>query len=446
LDAGAKNIHFTFTKEGFSCADDGCGMSEETLVSAMLTLGGSQKEQNATGGFGAAKKIILFAHESYSIQTNDIKVEGKVLQYTLTKGSPIKGTIISGVYSNSEEFKSIEGRAKNILSDSNLTGRCRVFINDNEFTEWATFEPFKTSEYGDICLNKSDSSGYVKVLHNGLYMFSSYLGSMAEQIGLLYFNVLVPSKEAFSQNREMLRGKASEYFASFKAEVAINPKSVTRPKHKSLVWRGRNRLRSMLKRLAPSLSSEQLNYLKNVVENAGSTETAQDIVASFVRRNCPTAVSKIIENKSLFSDFYLDGSVDDATVKKLDPVNGKKTYKLLASLYRILIEEIGKILEFPCEFCIGFVAEDGVEGRYARRDGINLFFINPKLAKITDRNERFYKVFSVALHEYVHYMLEDGSHNETYAGELTDAIAKVLPKMRGVVAMMKQASDEVDCL
>ena len=104
VDAGAKNIHFKFDETSYTCEDDGCGMDEDRLVSAMLTLGGSIKDSNSTGGFGAAKKLILFAHKSYIIITNDIHVQGECLSYNLVNGTKRKGTFIHAEYLDSSEF------------------------------------------------------------------------------------------------------------------------------------------------------------------------------------------------------------------------------------------------------------------------------------------------------------------------------------------------------
>src|SRR5690554_1029095 len=69
VDAGATRIDFEFSDDGYSCQDNGCGMTKEIMIPALLTLGGTRKAERSTGGFGAAKKILLFAHKEFQIRT-----------------------------------------------------------------------------------------------------------------------------------------------------------------------------------------------------------------------------------------------------------------------------------------------------------------------------------------------------------------------------------------
>jgi len=93
LDAGAKNIVISVKMAvGEACrivwADDGCGMSLDILINKFLTLGESHKRKGATGGFGWAKTLILFAQASYIVTTGDIILKGCGGSYSYTKGNP----------------------------------------------------------------------------------------------------------------------------------------------------------------------------------------------------------------------------------------------------------------------------------------------------------------------------------------------------------------------
>ena len=50
-------VHYIFK-------DNGRGMSAETIKNALLTMGGSEKEEDSVGGFGQAKIIIYFSQLS----------------------------------------------------------------------------------------------------------------------------------------------------------------------------------------------------------------------------------------------------------------------------------------------------------------------------------------------------------------------------------------------
>jgi hypothetical protein len=82
-DAKATKIDFIINQGGMSCADNGTGMDESTLIEGMLTMSGSIKGESSVGGFGAAKQLLLFQHESFTIRTGYIEVAGEGLEYTL---------------------------------------------------------------------------------------------------------------------------------------------------------------------------------------------------------------------------------------------------------------------------------------------------------------------------------------------------------------------------
>jgi len=114
MDAKATRIDFTIKKTKQSIqvtvTDNGCGMDRATLLKGFLTLGGSNKEKNndcsPIGGFGYAKHIILFAHQSYQICTQDYIVTGQGNHYSMEKaGRNITGTRITVTLNPSENIQ-----------------------------------------------------------------------------------------------------------------------------------------------------------------------------------------------------------------------------------------------------------------------------------------------------------------------------------------------------
>lgn len=81
IDAGASLINVEIIRDNgeliLTFIDDGCGMTEDVLLDHLLCLGGTNKDSDdMTGGFGAAKKILFFAHNHYKIKTLDNIVDG----------------------------------------------------------------------------------------------------------------------------------------------------------------------------------------------------------------------------------------------------------------------------------------------------------------------------------------------------------------------------------
>ncbi len=56
------------------CRDNGCGMDEDTILDRFLCLGGTDKTDNDTGGFGIAKAVILGGCTWWEVRTQDLYV------------------------------------------------------------------------------------------------------------------------------------------------------------------------------------------------------------------------------------------------------------------------------------------------------------------------------------------------------------------------------------
>jgi hypothetical protein len=57
-----------------SCRDNGCGMDEETILDRFLCLGGTDKVDGDTGGFGIAKAVILGGCTWWEVRTQELYV------------------------------------------------------------------------------------------------------------------------------------------------------------------------------------------------------------------------------------------------------------------------------------------------------------------------------------------------------------------------------------
>lgn len=105
VDAGATQMILSYKDNDdgtvtVSAQDNGAGMSEETLKSALLTLGASTKTavSGSAGGFGVAKQLILFPWISYEIHTRNIVARGQQAAARITRDNQtLNGTRISVV-------------------------------------------------------------------------------------------------------------------------------------------------------------------------------------------------------------------------------------------------------------------------------------------------------------------------------------------------------------
>ena len=126
-----------------SVKDSGKGMTPKTLSTTFITLGGSDKDPDASGGFGVAKAQFLFGNEGINVVTmndgviSELISTGEALNKSVEEGIPLpEGTIMA--YSPEEYNKIIikreEARTKEDyrltnqeLNDDSLQPYMRLF-------------------------------------------------------------------------------------------------------------------------------------------------------------------------------------------------------------------------------------------------------------------------------------------------------------------------------
>jgi hypothetical protein len=433
-DAKATEIRLTFDESGYSCEDNGKGMSKDEMISSMLTLGGSHKSAGATGGFGAAKKIILFAHKSYEIHSRDFKAVGSVLEYNFVDCENRNGTKVSAKYLDEFPHEKMESEAISFLEKSRLEN-CKVFINGRQFSNWKNFgEKIEGTNIWDVYLSDG-TSYYINVYHNGLFMFQRYVGTIKKTISV---NVKVPSSDVFAQNRGCFIGQADTQFDNFSKRIITNPNIGFARIFKTIIYRGIKKAIDKIKEdtnydksnetvnAIVGLNSQESSEIESVVRNNPSIREQKDLIAALNNSGYEETAKKVSElNGEEFKvnyDFYL--SIDDGE-KESDYINLIKDskYKFVASLYQVCINEIMRIENDSQEFYIGFCFDD--EALSKRDNKFKVFYINPsEFIKCEDFKKMCCKIMARAMHEYVH--IKNGDHDDQYASHLTKLMEDVL--------------------
>lgn len=226
-DGGAKNIHLSIEVLEcgdviVTCKDDGVGMDETILRDVFLSLGGTNKGADSTGGFGYAKVIILFAHKSYTIHSNDNIVRGVGGNYSLTKSdSPIRGTVIT-VNLGKQNSSLVLMEAQRLLDNSNIGG-LSVILNDKKHTPASTKHEYITdTEIGKMHFsdNPNCDTSRLVVRVNGLAMFfhDVFSSSRVAFSGVLDLNMA--STEILTSNRDGLIHKYSRILNNLTTKLA----------------------------------------------------------------------------------------------------------------------------------------------------------------------------------------------------------------------------------
>lgn len=450
LDAGATLIRLTFGEEGYACLDNGRGMTRDRMVEALLTMGGSVKEVGATGGFGAAKKLLLFAHKSFSIVSNDTFVQGEGLSYRfIDRSYPINGTEVSAKYSDPTDFTSMTYIACNLLEKCNFRNRVRVIVNGIPFTDYATARHSRTIlGLGELYANKTKAFGEnrVNVLHNGLYMFSRYVSDLNRKVIL---EVSGKSIDLFTQNRDGFRGEYARAFDDLIGELSIDKESVAKERQRNFILTGVKSFIDFIGagKVSPELDAKLCGIsfrkpsvaLSSVLTLANDPTTTEADKAVLIQ--LADTIRDVVETSFHFN---LADTKYRKVPEKFIPNVGKPKYTELAKLWKAAVKEVLRANGISQQFRIGFTFDStAIATHQTMQDGAHCYMINP-LAKEVDRGTKQEKVTSIymtALHEVVH---SQGFqyHDERFVLQFHKLLGKVLTKGKSWRQLMKAAKLE----
>lgn len=457
LDAGATVIRLTFDALGYKCDDNGSGMTQSRMVSALLTMGGSVKESGATGGFGAAKKLLLFAHASFAIHSNDTLVCGNGLSYRFHTCLARKGTEIGAVWANPTDFDRIETKARRLLAKCNFNGRAKIYVNGELFTDYVTARHAKTVDgLGEIYANKMQVVGQneVIVLHNGLFMFERYISDLNRKVILM---VTGKSVDVFTQNRDGFRGEISRKFDALMAELAIDKKSVVKPKPRKFILQGTDAFISFVSQkftVTPSIQAA-INSIRMSGGNFSPTSFAEAVAqkieaspsVSLTDKATAQSIATYVRNNvsKVQTDFHFD--LADSSFRKVPakflPNVGKPKYTSLAQTWKVAVREVLKANGLDQNFVIGFTFSSEAVATYQKNNGVVCYLINPVSDEIDSgtKQEKTMKILTTAVHEVVH---SQGcqNHDENFVREFHNLLVPTLTKGLTWRQIVKQAKQE----
>jgi hypothetical protein len=450
IDAGSKEISIVFDDDYYSYEDNGCGMDLNTLTNGMLTMGGSIKGTNATGGFGAAKKLILFSHKSYELITNNIMVNGAVLEYNIVEQEQniLNGTYIKCFYSDPDLFckEDMVDAAHKVLSQCFFDENIKIHINGRRFTNFRTVRGSKTrASFGDVYAyvdkQKTEKHSYITVLHNGIFMFSSYVGFSSNME--IVINVDIPSKKAFSQNRTSFINEYDLEFNEIKTKLLSNKKALVTNLMDEFSILGLSDFsytgnKTKRRELSAAFFNESSNTsIDRIREMKKTLDTIVDL-----ENNNPG----ILKNNAVFKHtihYIIPNSLDEKEKNKLLPGSWIEKYRFVLSLWNTILTEIARIRQDNIVYGVGFVVEKDVGAKLVISN-MPIFYINPYIFKTIDNmKEKFYTILMAAIHEYCHYILKSSSHDEDFTTTFTYLTSTILTNLGGVVQLTKQARETI---
>lgn len=241
-----------------TCEDNGSGMDENILMNVFLVRGATSKSEQDLGGFGQAKKLILYTWAFWEITTRDLYVQG---QHELHYEHPVKaeeranGTRVSVLMPN-DSCTTID-RAIAFVSKCHLP-RIQFYMNGERISggKVADGELIKTlSDWGELYFakgrkRKADFPGsmLVRVPATGgngeLFMFEEQ-GAVPDDIpGQVILRIVGPSKEILSVSRDNLRGywrkaEVNQFLQKLAADKKTVLKKEKPPERIAFTGRGR---------------------------------------------------------------------------------------------------------------------------------------------------------------------------------------------------------------
>lgn len=443
LDAGSTVIRLTFDALGYKCEDNGRGMSQSRMVEALLTMGGSVKEAGATGGFGAAKKLLLFAHASFSIHSNETLVCGNGLSYRFHTCLVRKGTEVGAVWANAEDFRGMAQTATNLLEKCNFNGRAKVYVNGELFTNYAMARHATTVDgLGEVYANKnrSDGENTVQVLHNGLFMFGRYISGLNRKVIVM---VNGKSVDMFTQNRDGFKSAARDLFDGFIAKITIDKKSVVKPKARKFIIEGMDTFVAFISKtftITPAIQAA-INQVRMNPGSFTASEIAQAVVAkveanafaSSQDKATAESIATFVKNggANLQTDFHFD--LADSSYRKVPgkyaPNTGKPKFTALAKTWKVAVRNVLQANGLNQNFVIGFTFSSQAVATHQMKDGVSCYLINPESTEIDTgtKQEKTMKVLTTAIHEVVHSQ-GCGCHDEEFVGKFHQLLVPTLTK------------------
>lgn len=442
-DAFSSLIEITFTDTGYTIRDNGNGMDKQTLLDGLLTLGGSIKVEGNTGAFGAAKKLVLFAHQNYSIKTRDLVAHGTCLEYELLENQPFfDGTEISCEFfpdfcSSAQEMVN---NAISVLAKCDFSNSCRVIINGEEFTDWMNW-PGATILETDWCLIKTKpGNGYVYIRKNGIYSFNRYTSCKKDAI----IELKPPSRELFSQSRDSLRPPYSSKLDAVCAEMSKGESTFGLPGIREFVYLGRNRFIEFVNKIHDS--SEEA---AQVVRSLGDILAYQTVEQRKMVVDSLSAFHSSVDQEQLkqvneemceeLQDLFVVDLADSPYTRPPDKYNPKslpKKFDFLAKLWKTTIKNILSLSENSLDFQIGFTLDKECKALYSKKKDSDIvrLLINPETFEFSkDYEERFWAVFISALEEVSHAITYQKDyqtgHCECYNSHKNRIMEKVLPQI-----------------
>lgn len=467
VDAGATEISIITDSESVMVIDNGCGMNEQLLVDAMLTMSGSHKSVSAIGGFGAAKEILLFQHAEYRIHTQDNFVIGNVLEYDLTKSSDYRhGTSIYMKFHPSYNYS--EGNFLNCAKDwlEKCDIAAKITLNGDMVSAHRVNTIVRNLNWANVyCDDIENEQNFMHIRIKGVCMFSHYIGKINKNIVI---EIIKPSIDVLTSNRDHFQWDYLQEIQKLIEEITIN-KSSFGIMHKTMTkYSGSCRafiskiIYAIMKDIlsvSPSEEHDQIIHsakqqFETIKEHINNGTMEKDEAISKIKSiainlpfGFPVIEEKEIDNHINNVDFYIqinDKGYDKVPDEISPSIKMKAKYRKMACLWRACLNHVFKSNNLEATYCIGWVIDESVEALYSRDNGIEKILLNPYLFEKTffkNKKEMVYNMLLTAAHEVAHRSAQ--YHDEIFCAHYDNILNNAISSLPSYRTLLLNARTEI---
>ncbi len=460
IDAGATVIEIETGPTWCKITDNGCGMTAEVLIDALLTMSGTHKSYSgAIGGFGQAKSILAFMHERYEIHTLDNYVNGSVLEYDLTKTDFFQGTAITMHFHESYGFNEsyFVNKAKAWLKNCDTSAT--IIINGEEVERLVVSNVVKDLGWGKLyCEESNETKTHMIIRIKGVCMFHSYVGEVKKNIVL---EITQPSTEILTSNRDGFQWNYQEIVQKLIEEITIDKKSFGRLHNTITRISGNSRtfinkvLRVLIQKPEITMTTSGASVkavLEELEKEVETGVTTPDVAITRLREMSKDIADGWVINQKLDNyindvDFYIQ--INDAGYEKIPAdispsLKMKKKYRKLACLWKAALKHVFESNGLDASYCIGWVIDKNTFAKYIRHDGVEKFLLNPYMiySQIDkkDKKQMVTHILMTAAHEVAHRWRP--YHDEAFVGTYENILLKSLSSLSSYRTLLVAAETE----
>jgi hypothetical protein len=444
IDAGSCTVTVTIDYDAnadhtvISVANDGAPMTEDVLCNKLLAIGESGKrfQSGNVGGFGKAKEILLMAHPRWTVRTGTLCASGSGGDYDLVENLELLHGTTTTVAMAGDHVGDLQLQWAKFATLAQWDGDLIVCgVNQNGVDQRLHLKKGsrrKDFTWGTVYTNNS-AQGLLLCRIGGIPMFTKPIRYKS----MVLVELAGTSADVLTSNRDGLRWTQQSELDQFIAEIAVNTKSAFKDKARKVekVRFAGYKLQGCSDdhevELGEAVRTETPVFVQTALVEAVANATTKTQAA-----DAPALSTEQV--RSVFRpEFFLKSEIGGKIPEWFLPGSFSDNSKRLISNWIGLLVELAAITGLKKTFSVGFIFDPDCEGQYERENGENVVYVSPVEIVQKEGMPRQLKVrwkfnaagnwalLALALHEFCH--LEGySSHDEDYAGRLTDLFALAL--------------------